>query len=227
MARREHQIVLEKMQKQNRGLIDAIQRRGGQQLDEKERIIRQQTQAGGALLQEGHELARKANVMQAQKNLRISRLQEGMGREGLRAQRAEERVGQLTQEGRSLEAKGKQQVRGLQEGMGRQGLRAQRAEEEASGLRGALRLQKEARGRQGIRAQRAEERVGQLLQEGRGLETEHKQALRGRDINYDALKAEANPEPGKEDQRRLCRPHGRSDRNRQPDQAAGRGERAT
>ena len=120
-ARLEHQIVLEQMQRRNRGLIQ--------------------------------------------------QMQQGMGQQGLRAQRAEERVGHLLQEGRSLEAQGKQQIRGLQEGMGRQGLRAQRAEQ----------------------------RVGQLTQEGRSLEAVHKARMKrggeqiaARDKAYGALKTEAN-----------------------------------
>jgi len=171
MARREHQIVLDKMRSQNRNLISAIQKRGGQQLDAKERTIREQTRQGGALVREGHELARKANLMEAQKTQQIKGLQQGMGREGLRAQRAEQRVGQLLQEGRSLESTSKKQIKGLQQGMGREGLRAQRAEQ----------------------------RVGQLLQEGRSLDAQHKKAKMGheidlflKDTDYDSLKQEAN-----------------------------------
>ena len=111
MARREHQLVLDKMRKQNRNLVAAIRQRGGEQLDARERIIRDQTQAGGRLVQQGHELARRANIMEAEKKKQIRQLQEGMGRQGLRAQRAEQRVGQLLQEGRGLEAEHKARMK--------------------------------------------------------------------------------------------------------------------
>ena len=51
MARREHLVVLDKMRKQNRNMISALRKRGGEQLDARDRLIRQQTQAGGELVQ--------------------------------------------------------------------------------------------------------------------------------------------------------------------------------
>jgi hypothetical protein len=182
MARREHLVVLDKMRKQNRNMISALRKRGGEQLDARDRLIRQQTQAGGELVQKlsaKERLIRQqtqaggALVQQLGAKERIIRDQTRRG--GALAQRVgaqdriirdqtrrggalvqqlgakertirdqtrrggalvqqlgakETRIGQLLQEGRSLDASSKKQIRGLQEGMGREGLRADRSQEQ-------------------------------------------------------------------------------------------------
>ena len=134
------------------------------------------------------------------RDTQIRQLQEGMGREGLGRQRAQKRVGQLLQEGRSLDASTGKKIRQLQEGMGREAMRgedtAAQLRREKSGQLGreqALRSRyqaqigkgktrieqllqegrglKEGMGREGLAKQRAQERVGQLLQEGRSMES--------------------------------------------------------
>ena len=57
-----------------------------------------------------------------------------MGREGLGRQRAQERVGQLLQEGRSLDASTGRKIRALKQGMGREGIARQKAEESYQSL---------------------------------------------------------------------------------------------
>ena len=109
LARRKHLILTDKMRKENTNLI--------RHLSKKDTMIGQMTRDGG-------ELADRNVLAEGL----IKDLKHGMGREGLRAGRAETRVDQLLQEGRSLEASSKKQIRGLQEGMGREGMRAEDAE---------------------------------------------------------------------------------------------------
>ena len=68
------------------------------------------------------------------RDVQIRQLQEGMGREGLGRQRAQERVGQLLQEGRSLDASTGRKIRALKQGMGREGIARQKAEESYQSL---------------------------------------------------------------------------------------------
>ena len=106
IARREHQITLEKMQKQNKGLIQAMQHRGGQEIDARDQKIGLMQQAGTLLesrlgaagKQLGARDQRIAAMQQAgelletrvatgskgirDRNREIRALQEGMGREG-------------------------------------------------------------------------------------------------------------------------------------------------
>ena len=199
LARREHQIVLEQMQRRNRGLIQQMQQGMGQQGLRAQRA----EERVGHLLQEGRSL-------EAQGKQQIRGLQEGMGRQGLRAQRAEQRVGQLTQEGRSLEAvhkarmkRGGEQLSARDKALaGKQTRISQLLQEGRSleaGAKKRVRGLQEGMGREGLRAQRAEERVGQLLKEGEGLEAVHKARIKrggeqiaARDKAYGALKTEAN-----------------------------------
>ena len=68
------------------------------------------------------------------RDVQIRQLQVGMGREGLGRQRAQERVGQLLQEGRSLDASTGRKIRALKQGMGREGIARQKAEESYQSL---------------------------------------------------------------------------------------------
>ena len=178
IARREHQIELEKLQKKNRGLMDSMYMKLGGAYQQQDRLHK-----------EGLDLARRANLMEKQKNEQIKQLQEGMGREGLAKQRAQERVQQLQRMGADLEQRAGMQVRQLQEGMGRQGLELQRMRDQAAGqlqreqdMRGRyegiigagkkkIAQLQEGMGREGLARQRAEQRANRLQAMGQDLET--------------------------------------------------------
>ena len=114
------------------------------------------------------------------RDVQIRQLQEGMGREGLGRQRAQERVGQLLQEGRSLDASTGRKIRQLQEGMGRE---AMGREDTAAALRreksGQLGREQAMRGRYQAEIGKGKTRIGQLLQEGRSREGTIKQLQEG------------------------------------------------
>ena len=116
----------------------------------------------------------------SRRDAQIRQLQEGMGREGLGRQRAQKRVGQLLQEGRSLEASSAKKIRQLQEGMGRH---AMRGEDTAAALRreksGQLGREQAMRGRYQAQIGKGKARIGQLLQEGRSREGTIKQLQEG------------------------------------------------
>ena len=178
IARREHQIELEKLQKKNRGLMDSMYMKLGGAYQQQDRLHA-----------EGLDLARRANLMEKQKNQQIKQLQEGMGREGLARQRAQERAQQLQRMGSDLEQRAGMQVRQLQEGMGRQGLELQRMRKQTAGQKQEIaRLQamgsdlekragaqvrqlREGMGREGLARQRAEQRANRLQAMGQDLET--------------------------------------------------------
>ena len=120
--------ALGRMRSENKQFIDALRKRGGEELTARDQRIAQMQQAGETLearvkrggkqvggLQQALHLQKQARGRQgirAQRaEERVGQLMKGMGREGLRAQRAEERVGQLTQEGRGLEAEHKARMK--------------------------------------------------------------------------------------------------------------------
>ena len=139
--------------------LEARVRRGAQQIGARDQSIRAlqagqgrqgmllqtaaaRLQAGGRQLSARDAEIRRLNLegkrLEGEAKTRVRGLQEGMGREGLARQRAQERVGQLLQEGRSLESTSRQQISALQQGMGREGLARQRAEGEVSRLQSEL-----------------------------------------------------------------------------------------
>ena len=194
LARREHQIVLEKMRKQNRNLITAMQQRGGQQIDARERKIAGMQQQGellearvGAGIQQlgardrkiagmqqaGETLEARMRAGSKQLSARDRKIAEqgariGAGTKQLEARdteitRKQARIDALLQEGRSLDASGRKQVEKLRaeiDRLNKEGTRLQEAS------RGKVRALQEGMGREGIRAQRAEERAADLLKDG-------------------------------------------------------------
>jgi len=196
IARREHQIELEKLQKKNRGLMNNMYMKLGGAYQQQDRLHA-----------EGLDLARRANLMEKQKDQQIKQLQQGMGREGLAKQRAQAKAQQLQRMGSDLEQRAGMQVRQLQEGMGRQGLELQRMRDQAAGqlqreqdMRGRyegiigagkkkiaqlqamgsdlekragaqVRQLQEGMGREGLARQRAEQRANRLQAMGQDLET--------------------------------------------------------
>ena len=196
LAQREHQIVLDKIRKQNRNLVQAMRQRGGQEITARDQRIAAMQQAGETL---ESRIAAGTKQLGA-RDRSIRQLQEGMGREGLRAQRAEERAAGLQRKGEALESIGRQRIHELQAGMGREGLAKQAAQKELSAEKrrqlkreAKMRARYQARigagktkiselqqgmGREGLRAQRAEERAAGLQQKGEALETAAKAKMR-------------------------------------------------
>ena len=161
LAKREHGIELERLQKRNRNLMvhlggarqemGHMTRQGGemaqrlvgteQEMKRRGQVVREMTRQGSELVERLGARERQVGHLKGS----VRGLQQGMGREGLGRQRAERMVTGLQQ---NLSAEQEKQLRReqamrgryttkigkLQQGMGREGLARQRAEERASGL---------------------------------------------------------------------------------------------
>ena len=145
LAKREHkkaQGALRRVRKENKQFIEALRKRGGEQLGARDQRIAQMQHAGKTL---------------------EARVQAGGQQLGAR----DRTIAQMQQAGQTLEGR----VR--------------------AGSRQLTQRDAALRGKQ--------QRIGQLLQEGRGLEAQHKKAIMSKDIDlmlkgqdYDELKGEAN-----------------------------------
>ena len=124
--RRKTHRQISDIKKQNKQFIEALRKRGGEQLHAREKQLQDMTRQGGQLVQKMHGMQKAGETLEA-------RVRAG----GRQLSQRDARIRGLMQEGQQLHRYSEQQgaqIKGLQQGMGREGIRAQRAEERVGQL---------------------------------------------------------------------------------------------
>ena len=152
--------------------IGEMTRAGGQLVQERGKMVErgrrleqqvgEMTRAGGQLVQERDAARQSAKTMREMSARRVRELQEGMGREGLRAQRAEEQAKSATRRGGELVRQAREEAKSATRRGGELVQSLNASSEKLKNLTAAF------KGERGSR-RRAQDEYRRLLKEGNGI----------------------------------------------------------
>ncbi|MBN93255.1 MAG: hypothetical protein CL928_04175 [Deltaproteobacteria bacterium] len=124
--RRKTRRQIADIKKQNKQFVEALRKRGTEQLQQREKQLQDMSRQGGQLVQQMHNMQQAGETLEARVRAGSRQLTQ-----------RDARIRGLKREGDQLYAKSERQgarIRELEQGMGREGLRAQRAEERVGQL---------------------------------------------------------------------------------------------